>query len=383
MFQDASTSLFKLSQGEPSDDLSEAVPGAGAVSASGNFPVESYADRLMDDLFEEVEGLLGDGLKPPSAPALIEEPAPRSPGPSTLLGMALAARFSNSDQPAAADAHPEPAPHHRFRDDAGSDFSDSRLVKTAGSPENTRQTARSYDRLLLAVGCISLITTLTLWLLFQEAARQTATVPVPAQTGTRENLNASHQFAEYMQRSLQAIDQKNQTAGSPVAQNNAAPTGLPTVTVPGSITPGTASGAAGVVGGSIVGGSTAYTPPRTSAGLDRLYGSLSNLPQSLYSPGGASAPTVAPLPAMPPRTSAAPVTPPVPLQVPGVARTLVGVVDLGEQSAILVEVNGVAQRFRLGESIGSSGWTLVEVSKNQAIIRRNGEVRSVFIGQNF
>jgi type II secretory pathway component PulC len=61
----------------------------------------------------------------------------------------------------------------------------------------------------------------------------------------------------------------------------------------------------------------------------------------------------------------------------------VGVVDLGEQSAILVEVNGVAQRFRLGESIGSSGWALVEVSKNQAIIRRNGEVRSVFIGQNF
>jgi hypothetical protein len=41
------------------------------------------------------------------------------------------------------------------------------------------------------------------------------------------------------------------------------------------------------------------------------------------------------------------------------------------------------QRFRIGESLGSSGWTLVEVSQNQAVIRRNGEVRSVFIGQSF
>jgi type II secretory pathway component PulC len=57
--------------------------------------------------------------------------------------------------------------------------------------------------------------------------------------------------------------------------------------------------------------------------------------------------------------------------------------ELGDRSAALIEINGVAQRYRIGESIGTSGWTLVEVSKNQAVIRRNGEVRSVFIGQSF
>ena len=94
-------------------------------------------------------------------------------------------------------------------------------------------------------------------------------------------------------------------------------------------------------------------------------------------------PPLTPLPTLPSRTATAPVKQPIPLSVPGVARTLVGVVEMGDQSAILVEINGVAQRFKLGESIGSSGWALVEVSKNQAIMRRNGEVRSVFIGQSF
>jgi hypothetical protein len=59
------------------------------------------------------------------------------------------------------------------------------------------------------------------------------------------------------------------------------------------------------------------------------------------------------------------------------------VLELGDRSAALIEINGVAQRFRVGEGIGTTGWTLVEVSKNQAIMRRNGEVRSVFIGQSF
>ena len=35
------------------------------------------------------------------------------------------------------------------------------------------------------------------------------------------------------------------------------------------------------------------------------------------------------------------------------------------------------------EAIGTSGWTLVSVNNNEAIIRRNGEVRSVYIGQKF
>ena len=68
---------------------------------------------------------------------------------------------------------------------------------------------------------------------------------------------------------------------------------------------------------------------------------------------------------------------------PVLKKTLVGVMELGDRSAALVEIAGVVQRFRIGESISASGWTLVEISKNQAVIRRNGEVRSLFIGQAF
>jgi hypothetical protein len=57
--------------------------------------------------------------------------------------------------------------------------------------------------------------------------------------------------------------------------------------------------------------------------------------------------------------------------------------ELGDRSAALFEVNGTAQRIELGEAIGASGWTLVSVSNQEALIRRNGEVRSVYVGQTF
>ncbi|MER3491548.1 MAG: hypothetical protein C4323_03955 [Mastigocladus sp. ERB_26_2] len=53
------------------------------------------------------------------------------------------------------------------------------------------------------------------------------------------------------------------------------------------------------------------------------------------------------------------------------------------KSAALFQINGVTQRIDIGESIGSSGWTLVDVANKEAIIRRNGEVRSIFAGQRF
>ncbi|WP_016951966.1 hypothetical protein [Anabaena sp. PCC 7108] len=67
--------------------------------------------------------------------------------------------------------------------------------------------------------------------------------------------------------------------------------------------------------------------------------------------------------------------------LPGYSAELEGLLELGNKSAALFKVNGVTRRINLGESIGSSGWTLVDVSKGEAIIRRNGEVRSIYAGQ--
>lgn len=67
--------------------------------------------------------------------------------------------------------------------------------------------------------------------------------------------------------------------------------------------------------------------------------------------------------------------------VPKVSAELEGLLELGEKSAGLFKIEGVTQRISLGEAIGASGWTLVEVSKGEAVIRRNGEVRSIYVGQ--
>jgi len=66
---------------------------------------------------------------------------------------------------------------------------------------------------------------------------------------------------------------------------------------------------------------------------------------------------------------------------PAPSHTLEGVLELGNKSAALFQVDGVTRRINIGETIGSSGWTLVEVNNGEAIIRRNGEVRSIYTGQ--
>ncbi len=69
--------------------------------------------------------------------------------------------------------------------------------------------------------------------------------------------------------------------------------------------------------------------------------------------------------------------------IPTSSHVLEGLLELGEQSAALFKVNGVTRRIQKGESIGASGWKLVDVANGEAIIRRNGEVRSIFAGQKF
>ena len=89
-----------------------------------------------------------------------------------------------------------------------------------------------------------------------------------------------------------------------------------------------------------------------------------------------------------PEVSTAPVEKPVEKKeqianLPTSSHVLEGLLELGEQSAAIFKVNGVSRRIQKGESIGASGWKLVEVANGEAIIRRNGEVRSIFAGQKF
>ncbi|MBR8836119.1 MAG: hypothetical protein DSM106950_19360 [Stigonema ocellatum SAG 48.90 = DSM 106950] len=62
---------------------------------------------------------------------------------------------------------------------------------------------------------------------------------------------------------------------------------------------------------------------------------------------------------------------------------LEGLLELGNKSAALFKIDGITRRVHVGESIGGSGWTLVDVANGEAVIRRNGEVRSIYTGQKF
>jgi Tfp pilus assembly protein PilP len=63
--------------------------------------------------------------------------------------------------------------------------------------------------------------------------------------------------------------------------------------------------------------------------------------------------------------------------------SLIGLLELGDRSAALMAVNGVPQRIQVGEKIGASGWQVMSITNQAAIIQRNNEVRSIYVGQQF
>ncbi|MBC6474505.1 MAG: hypothetical protein GDA48_18250 [Hormoscilla sp. GM102CHS1] len=76
-----------------------------------------------------------------------------------------------------------------------------------------------------------------------------------------------------------------------------------------------------------------------------------------------------------------PVAPDPPPVTSNATQTLVGILELGDQSAALFDIDGVTHRFRVGDNIGESGWTLVEISQQEVIVEHNGQLRSIYVGQ--
>ncbi len=62
---------------------------------------------------------------------------------------------------------------------------------------------------------------------------------------------------------------------------------------------------------------------------------------------------------------------------------LVGILNLGSRSAALFNVDGNSQRAYVGDRVGVSKWSLVSVNGQDVVVRRDGEVRSIYIGQRF
>jgi hypothetical protein len=411
MVQNARTNLA-LTDAEHSSTAQHNGESARDRGDSGRFSVNSYADRLMDDLFQDVEQLVDPERSRPrptpespsasgslSANGLVRphqfRPSTTSPNPPTSANSAapehppsdieslapedeslgsLQGVSSQGESPQSSSYSIDTysnlvpsyqlAPHDFYADGLGE------LSTSAAYSHPVVKPKASFDRLLLGVGCISVVISMALWLLYQESHRQrpaAQTVPAPTEQVSP--------FADYAQKT---IDRLSQQPGAPT--NAAQPAGgigqpaAPTVAIPPQ--PATSP----------------VFAPRVSTGLERIY-----VPNYQF-PTSAAAPSVliTPLPTAPKAATQFPLKRPsgLPAIKPGqiatgnapssgVVQRLSGVLNQGDRSVALFEVNGITQRFEIGEGIGSSGWTLVAVSQSQAVIRRNGEVRSIYVGQTF
>jgi hypothetical protein len=337
-----------------------------------SFSVESSVDRLMDDLFADVECSLNmqdlkvtevlatvpRQVKLPMDHAPTVQPENDSPPPLTAE--------SDSATPLAIQVQANSLPQATT-----TELDDD--INALAMPPNEVPQSRSYDRLLLATSCISLLLALGAWLLNQELRQPKVFSAVEQNQSAPSSESISSGFSEYMQRSIDAIERRTQpqtVATAPTHQLNQG-AGMPIITVPKTPPLGTVQPA----------------PAQQPSSPTRVY--VPNYPIPLSFLPNRAAFNPAPLVKSPNVTLSKPVTkqqpmqPPAPLVVPSLTRTLRGVVEIGPRSAALIETDGIVQSFRLGESIGSSGWTLVEVSKDRIIIRRNGEVRSISVEQRF
>lgn len=364
--------------------------------------VESYADRLMDELFEGVDRAF-DGNEVPSEPVQPAEfVALKSISvPQIVLSQSLSPQPQRGEKDVEAIAR-----------------------KVALETTKKQQSKQSFDRILLGAACGSLLLVMGLWLASRSGLVRLPVASAPAgetPTGTAK-IVPDTQFVEYVQRSIVAIEQKK----APPANSQLA-------TVPGAATPGTLPSI-----------SISGAPPPT-AGLSTAVNRIANaLEQAAAQPGAPALP--AQVVVIPPPAPVAPVTvagspsPTAPVSgraiasagarnplaaspspsdssqpkilaretepapaaqqaatapasqqsapaasssAPTAAHTLVGILELGNRSAALFEVDGVARRIYVGESIGASGWTLAEIKNQEAVIRKGGDVRSVFVGQKF
>lgn len=384
----------------------ETAIDASAVGAnpSQTNSSQTYAKGLMDELFGDLDGLLDGTLVPPSEPLKVEESKARTPinldfatflstHPSIaaspgLTASLLASGLSTSGMPEVLSI-PE-------------DLVEIPELKTEIARHEARASSYGlFEKMLIFVGCSSAVAAVMIMLGSQgvigrmlATLRAGSTTPVASVPANPNDVK----FADYMGKTLDSIDTKVKSTqpGANVLPLNLSIPGtsmLPTVKVPGNAsktTSGVASGPSIVIGGmprsvgpGTVGGaanvpSNAMISP-VQNDLNQAVSKLSGLVDRL-SGGVNRSPAVAPIAVMP-GTSAAARAPQVAPVSQTPARTLKAVMELGSQSAILFEMNGVSQRYEKGENIGTSGWVVVKIENGSAIVRRNGEVRTLSVGQ--
>ncbi len=382
---------------------------------------ESDADKLMDELFSDIDRILEGGSKLPTEtvkPEYISLQSIVIP-PITMPPVVMPSQeLVSQPSPEPIEATPvEPL--------------ETGVLHTA-SPKTSRW-GWSFEKLLLATGLASLVATIILLLASQTKLTWPSSLNFAASTSAPNGhlSEADAQFINYMLRSLEVIDSKAKTsqktgtaagatgatnlppvpasANRPVASNQQ-PTVLERVYIPVYQTPpalpvpAPSPAARLPVPAPSPAARLPVPAPSPAARLPvPVRSPAARLPVPVPSPAArlpvpvpsATARPSAPAPSRAARPSApaspqavAPTSTAIPTSqaelspAPAPRYTLVGL-QTGDRPVCLFDIDGVTQRINLGEPIGSSGWTLVAVTNEEAIIRRNGEVRSIYPGQKF
>ncbi|GAB4470625.1 MAG: hypothetical protein OHK0037_29460 [Elainellaceae cyanobacterium] len=398
-----SPALETLSSQELADQESRAIAAAGVSGVSGvategdRFSIEQYADQLMDDLFSDLEEALEQGrLVSTELPE--ELSASRTPVsitdvtiPPILATVSQAQRHDGSAKAPDAsvsrdpnfmpELNPEPALIPQLEPRPIHPEPEDDLVAAALHPQPLPIKQKSLDGLLALLVCGSLAAAVALWYGMQGRWQQadtpgpTGSSEVAAQTASPEN----REFLDYIQRSLNVLEQRSARRQSETADAGG---NLPSVAVAGNPSPGNSATTDPVI-------VPVYRPPAGMALPGRSGGNnLPSLP-GFNLPGRSPVVSTVPLPPSPAAAPAPNASPDSSAPPPNIAatstHTLVGILELSDsaRSAALFEINGTTHRVQIGEPIGSSGWTLVSVKGNEVMVRRNGDVRSIYTGQQF
>jgi hypothetical protein len=408
------------------------LPDSEAIYEPTPFGISALTnvDHLMDEVFQDLEQMLERGAVLPTD--LHEEPAPAPPSPAAPLltpacltspptsaaGAYLSAALANGQIPTHLPANPalmaqeplEPLPNEAFT--ANQDLlNDPDLGDLMNLEQVTVPPRKSGNGgiVLSAVLATLLITggmfATFKWRLYRMIPGMgtgvtEAALPEASQSGKDQ------QFLDYVGRSLNRIDR------TATRTNGVAPGTLPSTvpgTIPGTMPPpppdlltvpsvvtvppvvGTIPAAKPPVFGSFT-SQPATTPPRAVPGTVAAPAAPVRVaparPPAAVRPAAqtAAAPTTAPrtVPTLPVVVSPSPIAAAItPNLDPTETHALIGLLELGDRSAALLEINGVPQRIQVGEKIGASGWQVVSITNQAALIQRNGEVRSIYVGQQF
>ena len=350
---------------------------------------ESDADKLMDELFSDIDQILDGTSKLPTEPVKPEYVSLQSLViPQITMPPAVI-------QPQELVSQPNPEPSELKP--VGS--SEMVLAQTANTPAT--RSGWSFESFLWAAGIASLLGTIILLLIKQDRLTWPWSLNPVASSSTQNNqvADSDAQFGSYMLRSLDVIDRKTQAnqqavkatggsgttnlppvsdSGNSSAASNQTPTVLERVYIP--VYPSQAPSA--FPAPSAVGVRPSAPPPLRIAKPSAIAPARAVKP-STPAPARAAKPSTPAPSAAAPAPAVGTTLPAASPAVTAAKHTLVGLLELGEQSAALFDITGITQRINVGQAIGASGWTLVSVANQEAVIRRNGEVRSVYVGQKF